>query len=406
MSTKTDSVISYSTLFWLFLKIGCFAFGGFMSLVAVVENIVVREKRWLPQSVILDGISLASLMPGPLAVNVVAYIGYQLRGGWGAVVTATAVTLPAFFFMIILSYIYAQHSELTLLQTLFKGFLPAIAAIIVHVVWRMGKKNLTDWKSGTLALVGLCLLLLSPKSWHIYLTFVAILCFGCVGYLFFVAPKTENRFVTTNMSLSPIQLFLIGSVIAFLLLLSFLPLPLANDSLARLFVTFSGLSVMLFGGGYVFIPMIQETVVNTYSWVGEQAFIDCIAMGQVTPGPIVISVAFIGYQVKGILGALVATVAIFAPSAALLVIVSAIMDYLKQSPVAQGIMRAIRSGVIGMILYAAIIVLQFGIVGSTWQETAITLSIFIGALIALAKYQVNVLWIIPSAGLLGYFLYA
>ncbi len=196
---------------------------------------------------------------------------------------------------------------------------------------------------------------------------------------------------------------LLGSLIV----LSLLPLPLAANGIPRLVLTFSGLSVMLFGGGYVFIPMIQEVVVGTYAWLTEQQFVDAIAMGQVTPGPILISAAFIGQRVAGLGGALLATIAIFTPPAILMVTASEMLDYLKQSTATQAAMRGIRSGVIGMILVASFIILRTAV--PSWPPDGVTiwptLLILCASLVALIKFKVDVVWVIPIAGALGYVLY-
>lgn len=156
---------------------------------------------------------------------------------------------------------------------------------------------------------------------------------------------------------------------------------------------------MLFGGGYVFIPMIQEIVVNNYHWVTQTQFSNAIAMGQITPGPILISAAFIGYVVKGFLGAIVATVGIFFPPALLMVTLSDVLETIKSSVTIQAALKGIRPAVIGMIFFAAIVVAQ------TAQIHWLSLAIFIGAIVAILRFKIDVVLIIPVAGLFGLLLY-
>jgi chromate transporter len=178
--------------------------------------------------------------------------------------------------------------------------------------------------------------------------------------------------------------------------------PIAELSagiLAKLFVTFAGMSVILFGGGYVFIPMIQEAVVDGQHWVTQTEFIDAIALGQVTPGPILISAAFIGYKVAGVAGAAVSTIGIFAPPAIIMLIATSMLDRIKNSNAIQACLRGVRPAVIGMIFAAAVVI------GSSAQNHWLSLLIFSTALVALLRFRIEVVWIIPVSGLMGLALY-
>ena len=129
-STDIDDA-TLGSLFWTFLKIGATAFGGFMALISVVQNYVVERRRLLSPEEMLDGISLATILPGPIAFNVVAYVGYKLRGRAGALVTTIAVTLPTFILILVLSYGYFTWGEIPSVNRFFQGFIPAVSAIIV-----------------------------------------------------------------------------------------------------------------------------------------------------------------------------------------------------------------------------------------------------------------------------------
>ena len=144
-----------------------------------------------------------------------------------------------------------------------------------------------------------------------------------------------------------------------------------------------------------------------YGWVSQQEFTDGIAMGQITPGPILISATFIGYKVAGISGALLSTIAIFGPPAILMVTATRVLDYIKQSPLTQAAIHGVHCGVIGLILVAAFVILNTTIPAWPFEVKSIlpTLLIFITAMFALIKYKLDVVWIIPGAGLLGYLLY-
>jgi chromate transporter len=393
--------VSLWFLFFIFLKIGCIAFGGFTALIAVVENDIIRKRKLMNTEDMLDGISLAMLLPGPIAVNVVAFVGYRLRKGMGALVSATGVILPSFFLLIGLSHIYFTYGEIPTISKVFAGFIPAVTAIIITTAWGMSKKAVTDWPKFIMALAAATILL---GIGGFYITLMIILGAGITGLLLYGSKETQ----ASDTGPSPIAVDPISklkatismSLLAVFLLLFSIPIPgLGNDSLSRIFVTFSGMSLMLFGGGFVFIPLIQEIVVEGLHWVTQSEFTSAIALGQVTPGPILISAAFIGYKVKGLIGAALATFAIFFPSALLMVNASQVLDKIKRSRSMQAGLQGIRAAVVGMVFAAAVVI------GKGSQFHWVTLLIFLGCLVALMRFKVDIVWIIPSAGVLGLLLY-
>lgn len=390
--------VGFATLFWTFLKIGSTAFGGFMALISVVQNYVVERRRLLTHEEMLDGISLATILPGPIAFNVVAYVGYKLRGKAGALVATIAVTLPTFILILILSYGYFTWGEIPSVNKFFQGFIPAVSAIIVATVWNMGRKTLKGVPETVIALVA-CALLIGVGGF--FITLGIIVAAGVTGYLLFREPPASGQPPTDDKQEAPANggRRLYGS--ALLPALSAAAPFFSTDLLTagKLLVTFGGMSLMLFGGGFVFIPLIQEIVVDGQGWVTHKEFIDGIALGQVTPGPILISAAFIGYKLAGLLGATAATIGIFTPPAVVMVVCARYLERIKRSRVIKAAMRGIRCGVIGMILAAAYVV------ASTAQPNAISLLIFGAALLALLKFKLEVAWIIPGAGILGLLLY-
>ena len=310
--------VSLSSLFWVFFKIACTSFGGFMAMISVVEREVVARRNLVRHEDMLDGISLATILPGPVAVNLVVYVGYRLRGGAGALVSALGAVLPSFVFILILSVAYFQWGQVPAVNKLFMGFIPAVTAIIVSTAWNMGRKAVTGWREAVLALASATALL---TIGGFYSTLGIILVSGLAGWWWFRdAPPSAAAVTATVAPLPPAS----HSVRTSLLLVQ--PWTLAVPFLTydpslmlKLFLVFASMSVMLFGGGYVFIPLIQEIVVDGHGWVTTQEFVDAIAMGQITPGPILVSAAFIGLKVAGFAGAVVATVGIYLPPALLMV---------------------------------------------------------------------------------------
>jgi chromate transporter len=397
--------ISLLSLFLTFLRIGSIAFGGFTALIAVVDDIIVRKRRLMREEDMLEGISLAMMLPGPVAVNVVAFVGYRLRGGLGALVSACGVILPSFLLILGLSYFYLRYGEVPAVSSAFSGLVPAVTAIIINTAWGMSQKNI---KTRPQFLIGLAAAVALGTLRGLYSTLLIILCSGLLGMALYrrsgqKSGAGESAAAGSLPAVRPASLvwfaasmlLLASFLLAFSLPLSWLP----KDSYGRIFSTFSGMSLMLFGGGFVVIPLIQKIVVDGIHWVTQTEFTSAIAMGQVTPGPILISAAFIGYKVKGVPGALVATLAIFSPPALLMVNCSRMLDRIKSSAAIQAALGGVRPAVVGMIFSAAFMVGR----GSLFHWG--TLLIFLLALVSLMRFRLDVVWIIPAAGVLGMFIY-
>ncbi len=364
-----------------------------MALISVVENLIVERRRLLKHEDMLDGISLASMLPGPVAVNVVVYVGYRLRGVLGAMVAATAVILPSFILITALSIVYFRWGQIPAVQKLFWGFIPAVAAIIVNTAWGMSQKAVSTLRETAILFTAAFVLL---NIGGFYSTVGVIVFSGLAGWLLFRSDTTNK------LSSRPMGETVGRSKYSLLAITPLLVVPVTGVSagiLSKLFFTFAGMSLMLFGGGYVFIPMIQEIVVAGKQWVTQAEFVDAIALGQITPGPILISAAFIGYKVAGVAGALVGTIGIFLPPAVVMVLASSMLERIKNSRVIQSVLRGVRPAVIGMIFAAGLVV------GSSAQVHWVSLAIFFAALVALLRFRIEVVWIIPVAGFLGLAVY-
>jgi len=387
--------VSLFTLFGIFFKIACTSFGGFMAMIAVVEREVVDRRKLMRHEDMLDGISLASLLPGPVAVNLVTYAGFRLRGGPGAIASAVGAVLPSFLLIVVLAAAYFQFGQMPVVSKLFMGFIPAMAAIILMAAWTMGKKAVTDWRGILLALAAGVILL---TVGGFYSTLGIIVGAGVLGWLWF-RPRTPGG-ATRDSAQPPTKLnaslaiLATGAPTMMAPLLSFDP-----GLIGKVFAVFAGMSVMLFGGGYVFIPLIQEIVVNGHGWVTQREFIDAIAMGQITPGPILVSAAFIGLKVAGFAGAVAATIGIYLPPALLMIASSAVLERIKKSSAIQAALKGVRPSVVGMI-FAAVVT-----VGMSSPHHWGSLLIFSGTLAALVWLRLQVVWLIPPAGIAGMFLF-
>nr|WP_295922755.1 chromate efflux transporter [uncultured Dyadobacter sp.] len=381
-------------LFLTFLKIGSTSWGGFMVLISMIQKKVVEKDQKLDNATVLEGISLASVLPGPMAVNVVSFVGYQLGGWKGALTSVVAVLLPSFALMLILSHIYFQYGDMPAMSHFFAGMLPAVAAIILSVAIGMGQKNITDISQLLIAVIAAVVVFVSRS----YLTTLAVLlASGMAGYLVYYKKTLSTNAVPEPAACGTFR-FPYVALLILLPLAALLVWPGDNAVIKlhrTILLTFSGMSLTQFGGGYVIIPAMQKVVVDGHHWLSAQAFADAIAMGQITPGPIFISATFIGYKLAGFWGALNATIAIFAPTAILTVLCARFFDRISRSGLVKAVFRALRPAIIGMIVSASVSIL--------WGNglSFFSIGIFATALGATMYFKTDPALVVPAAGILG-----
>jgi len=387
---------SLGNLFWIFFRIACTSFGGFMAMIAVVQNVMVERRRLLSSTEMADGISLASILPGPVAVNLVTYVGYRLRGAAGATVSAIAIVLPSLTLILLLSVAYFRFGQVPAVSRLFQGFIPAMTAIILAAAWNMARRSVTNFREAVLVAAAALVLLVVSGVWS---TLGIVLGAGVLGSWWF-RDRGEPPSPPSPVAAEPPKPG--GSKLQSVLPFVSTAAPLLSVDpglLAKIFFTFGGMSLMLFGGAYVFIPLIQEVVVEGHGWVSQQEFIDAVAMGQVTPGPILVSAAFVGLKIAGLAGALAATLGIYLPSALLMIASSRVLEHIKRSAVIRSALRGVRPAVVGMIFAAGVVI------GKTAAPVWVSIVIFAAALLALLRFRIEAVWIIPAAGGFGWLFY-
>lgn len=388
---------SLSYIFFTFLKLGATAFGGYMSLVAIVQKQLVEVDKKLKEEDLLDGISLTSVLPGPVAVNTIAYVGYQLRGVPGAIAAFAGIIFPSFFLVIFLSWLYFSYGNIPAVKNVFSGITPAITALIVTVAIGMTRKTIKLSAQWTICLLAALLLILVGGF---AVTFLLIIVSGVAGALLFRQSAEQALPGDEKIHFENKQLVMSG-VVLLLLLCTLLwggQYPGAPKDV-QILSTFSGISLTLFGGGYVVIPALHELFVENLNWLTSAEFADGIAIGQITPGPIFVTATFIGYKVAGVLGAFLATVAIFTPPAVLTVLLSRFVKILNQSSVVKAAMKGVRAAVIGMIFASAITI------GQTITPSVVSAIIFAAIFIISLKYTISPVYLIIASGVAGFILF-
>lgn len=353
---------------------------------------VTRDKS-IDDDRITEGLALASMLPGPVAVNVVAYTGFYLSGLAGAVVSVVSVLLPSFALVLALSILFLEAGSRIDFHSILLGIFPVVAGVIFSTGISMGKKNCTQIAHYVIALVSFSALIFMKGYWPILM----VLALAAVAGIVLFQKGTSSNVPTIAKSWKPV----VYSAAAFVLFFSIIFLLTSQSILLALVREFSTASLTLFGGGYVMVPILKTSLVDQLHWVSGEEFVYGISIGQVTPGPILISAAFFGYKMKGVVGAIVATVSIFLPSAMLMIILSNVFIALKHNRFVQAALSGIRSAVVGMILYSGFSLYQLMTDANLFLSVAIAIVVFW----LVFKYSVNTALLICAGAAIGFFFY-
>ena len=406
---KTDveinphSTVSLRYLFMTFFKIGLVSFGGHMALIAVIQRVMVDKDRTIENDTIMESIGVASILPGPLAVNVVGQAGYHLRKSWGAVISTLAIILPAFLFMMVLTWLYFNDRQ-SVFNTAAMAYVGcAVSAIILATGWQLFNKEIGgSFRKRFVFAISLGILLLTGN----YFTTVLLLIGGALAGAFFDLQSGKTSSLKAGAAESPeadktksgIGTF--NKIALFLLFLNQVffyanTTKTMDAGILKLVLVFAGISLSLFGGGYVMIPIMESLFVNELQWVSGKEFIDAIAFSQATPGPILISATFIGYKVAGLAGAVLATIAIFGPSVFLVILVSRYLGRFRHNGLMINSLAGIKAVVVALILVSALRLLNND------SLNLFTAFIFVTCFLLNYRFRVSPVYIILGTVLIG-----
>ena len=385
--------ISYFSLFLTFLKTGTISFGGYMMLISMIRYEFSIRKKIIKKKKIIDAITMASFLPGPMAINVASYIGFILKGWKGAVVSFVAVLLPSFFIMVIFTHLYINSKNIPGFSSFFNGVMPVVAAVIFSVAY--GFYNDSKDKTLSILLSILSFTLTSLIKGYISIILPLLVCGGL--NLLYNGDKIK-KITNPKKAFIRVKGIIIASLVMTILLvfLNTAPIDSTNFNLSKVF---ANISLTLFGGGYVFIPYLDKIIVEQLGWLTQREFIDSIAMGQITPGPILITATFIGYKMNGLLGAFLATLSIFLPSSVVIIFFSRVYYFIKKNSTVKLIINGFKIGIIGLICYSGYVIMFK-------QQDDINLYSIIACILTfvlLNKTKIHPIFLIIAAGLIGFF---
>jgi len=331
------------------LGLGATAYGG-PAMISHIKEMAVNKNDWLKEGEFMRGLALCQLIPGATMVQMVTYTGYRVRGIWGALTAAVAFVLPAFIALLVLSAIYFRFHSLWFVEALFKGLGAIVVAIILNACITFGRSILKDWKVVLIAVLSFFAFFF---QWNFVLIFVLAAAFG----LLLRPKKSEPKAApsgTISLEWAKEREYLVLTLLAGIICLMFALSYLVNPKITDLSLDLSKIGALAFGGGFPAIPLIQYEIVDRFHWLSTKEFLDGIALGQVTPGPILITATFVGYKVSGLLGAFMATLGVFFPSFFILILLIPYHDRLKGVEkvrmMEQGVLGSF-IGMLGLVLY-------------------------------------------------------
>ena len=389
MEAEASRRVPIRDLVRYFLRLGLLGFGGPVALVGQMERELVGDKKWLTKDEMREGIAVCQSLPGPLAIQVGIWVSYIRGGFWGAWAGGWAFILPNFIIVAALGALYVYYGGLSPVKAIFYGVSPAVIALILHSCYRLTKLGMKDWLEWALAAAAFVITVAVQAE-------VALVFIGCgvVGLLYYGSLfRGRASAPTTRVFLFGVPLAVAGAA----------PNSVAT-LLGQLLAFFLKAGSLTFGSGLVIVPFLEKGLVQQMRWLNERDFLVAVAIGMISPGPVVITATFVGYLVAarlggslldGFWGSLVSTIGIFLPSFLLILIVAPILVRYRANPNIQGFIKGAYAAAIGTILGACVLLGKIAI--GDW----LTALVAAGSLIVLFRWKVSNPLLVAATAIIG-----
>jgi chromate transporter len=366
-----------------FLRLGFLGFGGPVALVGQMERELVNDKKWLSKDEMRESIAICQSLPGPLAIQVGIYVAWLRGGFWGAWLGGWCFILPNFVIVAALGALYVHLGDLKAVTAIFYGVSPAVIALILHSCYRLAKLGMEDWLQWAIAAV--CMAVTIILQAEVALLFIGA---GIVGIIYYgnIAKRP------------PVALLQIAVIPAAAPAAAAAPVAVGS-TLGKLLLFFLKAGSLTFGSGLVIVPFLEQGLVQQYGWLSEREFLVAVAIGMISPGPVVITATFVGYLVAGFWGSLVSTVGIFLPSFLLVLIVAPLLARHRENPNVQGFVKGAYGAAIGTILGACVLLGRIAI--GDWL-TALVAVVCLGVLF---RWKVSNPLLIAATAVVGLIAY-
>ena len=339
------------------LKIGSTSFGAPTAHIAMMEDEYVRKRKWVTPEHFLDLLAAANLIPGPNASETCYHVGYVYAGYPGLLVSGFSFILPAFIASMLLSWVYVQYGSLPELESLFYFLNPLVLGIVLVTTWRIGKSSLVGWQQFLLFGLALVAKLLDFNE--------VLIMLGCGALAVLLHYGIKHKFRTPPnllLSFAPLPFFGIALKLMF---------ETVNESAWRIFWYFLRTGAVLFGSSLVLFALIEEDVVNRFGWLTTQQLTDAIAVGQITPGPVLSSSTFVGFLSGGFWGGVAATVGVFLPSFIIVAITAPLVKKMRENAITSSFLKGVNAAVVALILMVCVNLAQNALV-DIWTVLILT----------------------------------
>lgn len=363
----------------LFLTLGVVGFGGPAAHIALMRDEVVRRRGWVQDREFLEMVGATNLIPGPNSTELAIHLGQRRAGVRGMFVSGVSFILPAALIVGLLAWLYREHGTDPAVVDLRYGVLPVVIAIVANAVVGLGRT----------AIDGVLPALVGAGAFAGFLLGVHELLILVVAGVLVAAWAGRHR-LRPRRAASWLPAGLVPA------LLGGPPgTPVVPVSLGRLLLVFLEIGSVLYGSGYVLLAFLQRLLVDDLGWLSSQQVLDAITVGQVTPGPVFTTATFVGFQVEGPLGAVVATVGIFAPSFLFVGLLGRVVPWMRKRPVAKAFLDGVTVASLGLMAGVLVQLVDVALVD------ALTVSVALVALLVLLRTRLNSAWLIAAGALLG-----
>jgi chromate transporter len=359
----------------VFFKMGCFAFGGPAVHISLMEAEIVRKRKWITHDHFLDLVGATNLIPGPNSTEMTMHCGHERAGKAGLFIAGIAFIFPAIIITGVLAWFYSTYGDLPVVAPFLEGIKPAVLAIILAAVIKLGKKAIKSTEHIVLAIAVIVICLLGVSE------VLAMIGVGILGMLYkLVLNKSKND---TKSSFFGLLLFGAPSIV--------LKLTSIN-----VFFTFLKVGALLYGSGMVLFAYLDAELVAK-GWLTQQQLIDAVAVGQFTPGPVLSTATFVGYQLTGLGGAIAATTGIFLPSFLFVLLLNPIIPKMRKSVVFGYFLDAVNVAAVAVIV--AVLLTMSKVTLVDWNSILIAI---LAVIVVFKMKKVSVIWVIIGGALLGY----
>jgi len=381
VTSQAPTQVPLSEVALLFLKLGTIAFGGPAAHIAMLEDEVVRRRKWISREHFLDLLGASNLIPGPNSTELAIHVGHHVAGWRGLLVAGACFILPAMLIVGALGGGYVTYGALPQVDWILYGVKPVVIAVVLQALWGLSRTAIKSRSLAGLALATLILMLLGVNE--LLLLFTAGLVWGIKRW-----PNRPRQDGTTLM-----QAF------TALPLLGLAPGVIAAGStpfgLWPLFWFFLKVGSVLYGSGYVLLAFLDAGLVERMGWITRTQLLDAVAIGQITPGPVFTTATFIGYLVGGPVAALVATVGIFLPAFFFVAVSGPLIPRIRKSPIAASVLDGVNVASLGLMAAVTIQLAQAAV--TDW----LTLTLALLSAVLLIRFRLNSAWLVLGGALAG-----